>query len=239
MSRQKSAPVEDSGYSPIGRTARRDQNLIMSARIRPPSRPPGCADREAEMENSHRSTRDKRRTVKASPSAGLLASFAAAAILTGAPSLARADEGGVGFWVPGFFGSLTATPLVPGFSFALIYLHGEVTGGADVAFARQVRRGNIAANFTGNLDINIRGQADLVLAAPSYTFATPVLGGQANIALAVPFGRSRAEVDATLTGNLGLGGPGFTIGGSTSDAVTGFGDVIPQFSLRWNHGVHN
>src|SRR5262245_2014770 len=137
MSRQKSAPVEDSGYSPIGRTARRDQNLIMSARIRPPSRPPGCADREAKMKNPRQTAR-------------LLAAVSAAAILAGAPNLARAAEGGVAFWVPGFFGSLTATPLVPGFSFALIYLHGEVTGGADVAFARQVRRGNIAANFTGN-----------------------------------------------------------------------------------------
>src|SRR4029077_14707793 len=46
-------------------------------------------------------------------------------------------------------------------------------------------------------------------------------------------------VDAALTGSLGLGGPGFTIGGSRSDQGTRFGDVIPQVSLRWNSGVHN
>src|SRR5262249_33594977 len=31
-----------------------------------------------------------------------------------------ADEGGVSFWVPGFVGSLAATPQVPGFAFANI-----------------------------------------------------------------------------------------------------------------------
>jgi hypothetical protein len=117
--------------------------------------------------------------------------------------------------------------------------HAPPVGGADVAFARQVTRGRITANFTGNLDINLAARADLVLAVPSYTFATPVLGGQAQIALAVPYGRTRGQVDATLTGSLGLGGPGFSIGGFASDTVTGFGDLVPQFSLRWNAGVHN
>jgi len=152
---------------------------------------------------------------------------------------ASADEGGVSMWVPGFFSSLAATPQQPGFSFAAIYLHPSVTAGADVAFARQVHRGNITANFTGNLNIELAGRADLGLAVPSYTFATPVLGGQANVALAVPYGRSRGTVDATLTGNLGLGGPGFTIGGARTDEVTGFGDLAPMFSLRWNAGVNN
>jgi len=156
-----------------------------------------------------------------------------------APPASHADEGGVGFWVPGFFGSLAATPQPPGFSFATIFYHAPPVGGADVAFARQVPRGNLAVNFTGNLNIDLAARADLFLAVPSYTFATPVLGGQANIALAVPYGRTRGEVDATLTGNLGLGGPGFTIGGTASDTVTGFGDLGPMFSLRWNEGVHN
>ena len=31
----------------------------------------------------------------------------------GIPNDARADEGGVSFWVPGFFGSLAATPQQP------------------------------------------------------------------------------------------------------------------------------
>jgi len=163
----------------------------------------------------------------------------AAALLAMGPQTSLADEGGVSFWVPGFFGSLAATPQTPGFSFATIFYHAPPVGGADVAFARQVTRGNIAVNFTSNLNIDLAARADLVLAVPSYTFATPVLGGQANIALAVPYGRTRGQVDATLTGNLGLGGPGFSIGGFASDAVTGFADLAPMFSLRWNAGVHN
>jgi hypothetical protein len=31
------------------------------------------------------------------------------------PGPSRADEGGLSFWVPGFFGSLAATPQTPGF----------------------------------------------------------------------------------------------------------------------------
>ena len=31
-----------------------------------------------------------------------------------APGLASADEGGVGFWLPGLYGSLAAVPTAPG-----------------------------------------------------------------------------------------------------------------------------
>src|SRR5262249_51822022 len=65
------------------------------------------------------------------------------ALVALAPESARADEGGVSMWVPGFFGSLAATPQTPGFSVAFIYYHTSLKAGADVAFARQVSRGNI------------------------------------------------------------------------------------------------
>jgi hypothetical protein len=152
--------------------------------------------------------------------------------------MAHADEGGISFWVPGFFGSLAATPQQPGFSYASIYYHASVSAGGNVAFARQVNRGNITTNFTGNLDANLDARADLYLGVPQYVFATPVLGAQAVIAVAVPYGRTKGSVDATLTGSVGPG-PGFTISGSRTDTVTGFGDLAPMFSLRWNQGVHN
>lgn len=145
---------------------------------------------------------------------------------------ARADEGGVSFWVPGFFGSMAATPLTPGFSFANIYYHTSVSAGGNVAFARQVSRGNITANFTGGLNANLDARADLYFAIPGYTFATPVLGGQANVLLIVPYGRNRVSVDATVAGALGP--IPFTISGGRTDEVTGFGDLVPQFNLRWN-----
>jgi hypothetical protein len=50
---------------------------------------------------------------------------------------------------------------------------------------------------------------------------------------------STARNTTTLTGNLGLGGPGFTISGGRTDEITGFGDLAPEFSVRWNAGVHN
>ena len=105
--------------------------------------------------------------------------------LTTASAIANADEGGVGLWVPGFFGSLSATPLVPGASFAAIYYHTSVKAGADVAFARQVNSGRITTNFTGSVNINLRADVDLGLAVPSYTFAQPFLGGQATVLMLV------------------------------------------------------
>ena len=163
----------------------------------------------------------------------------AAITITALPQPAAADEGGVGFWVPGFFASLAAAPQVPGWSLATIYYHTSLSGGADVAFARQIAPGRLNVNFTGNLTANLDAAADLAITIPQYVFAQPVLGGQAAVALLVPAGHGRASVDAALSGTFGLGGPGFTIGGSRTDEVTGFGDLIPQASLRWNSGVHN
>jgi hypothetical protein len=150
---------------------------------------------------------------------------------------AAADEGGVSFWVPGFFGSLAATPQVPGFTLANIYYHTSVSAGGNVAFARQVTRGHLTANFNASVDANLDARADLYLGIPSYVFAEPLLGGQAAVALVVPYGRSSASVDATLTGSIGPFG--FTRSASASDSATGFGDLLPFFSLRWNRGVHN
>ena len=157
------------------------------------------------------------------------------AAMTARPAVA--DEGGVSFWVPGFFGSLAATPQQPGFSWATIYYHTSVSAGSNVAFARQVNRGHINVNFSANVNANLDARADLLMAAPSYVFADRFLGGQAAVVLLVPFGRSQASVDATLTGSLGPFG--FSRSGSLDQSVTGFGDLVPQFSVRWNAGVHN
>src|SRR6266566_4448270 len=97
--------------------------------------------------------------------------LALAAVATGS-KVATADEGGVSFWVPGLFGSLAATPQQPGWTLATIYYHTSVSAGADVAFARQVHRGNINVNFTGNLNINLKAPPDVQFFAPTYVFAT-------------------------------------------------------------------
>lgn len=167
----------------------------------------------------------------------LSAAAIALAALASTTNTAYADEGGVSFWVPGFFGSLAATPLTPGFSIATIYYHTSLTGGADVAFARQVSRGNITVPFATNVDISLKARADLGLVAPSYVFTEKIFGAQASIALLIPIGRTQADVSGTLT--AAIGPIGFTVSGSRSDSVTGLGDIAPQFALRWNDGVHN
>jgi hypothetical protein len=71
----------------------------------------------------------------------------AGTVLISTATRSLADEGGVSFWVPGFFGSLAAAPQVPGFSFANILYYSQVSAGGNVAFAKQVPLGNINVNF--------------------------------------------------------------------------------------------
>jgi hypothetical protein len=178
-----------------------------------------------------------RLTIMRSAPARALTSALVLGALVGAPTMARADEGGVSFWIPGFYGSLAAAPLQPGFSAANIYYHTSVKAGADVAFAKQVSPGRLTANFNANLNLNLNADADLGLFIPQYTFATPFLGGQATVGVIAAYGRLSTTVDGTLTASLGPFG--FTVGGSRTDTTWGWGDVIPQFNVRWNHGVHN
>jgi hypothetical protein len=154
---------------------------------------------------------------------------------------ASADEGGISFWLPGIFGSLAAAPQQPGFSLVSMYYHTSVSAGASVARAREISIGRLPVSVSVNVQASLSGDADLALVIPSYTFATPVLGGQATIGLMTVSGRNSASVDALLNATA-LVGP-FAISGSRFDridsAVTGVGDLYPQFAMRWNAGVHN
>ena len=68
-----------------------------------------------------------------------------------------------------------------------------------------------------------------------------MLGGQAAVGLTAVYGRKRTTNDAVidttrLDRSLEIARSRFD---TISDTVTGFGDMSPQFSLRWNAGVHN
>ena len=155
----------------------------------------------------------------------------------------KADEGGVSFWIPGFFGSLAATPQQPGWSLANMYYHTSVSAGGDVSRAREITIGKIPANLSANLSANLNATGDLGIVIPSYVFATPVLGGQLAVGAIASYGRVSTSLAGTLTGALTVPGFGSIPFGprsdSISDSVWGFGDLLPQFSLRWNAGVHN
>ncbi len=113
---------------------------------------------------------------------------------------ALADEGGVSFWVPGFFGSLAAAPQQPGWSLANIYYHTTVSAGADVARAREFTLNRVPANVTvnANLNLNINATGNLGFVIPSYVFETPVLGGQAAVALIGSLWRRRHQSGGDL-----------------------------------------
>jgi hypothetical protein len=147
--------------------------------------------------------------------------FAATAVTC--PDVAKADEGGVSFWLPGLFGSFAAAPGAPGWSVSFIYIHPSVGTTAGKTFQD-------GTNFV----TGIKGRADLLVYGATYTFAQPVLGGQAAFSLFNPVGGDTASVSGTLTGPLG-----HEISGARSESVAEFGDLIPQATLKWNKGVND
>jgi hypothetical protein len=152
-------------------------------------------------------------------------------------NLAKADEGGVGFWLPGLFGSLAAAPQVPGWSLGMIYIHDSVSAGANVATARAITIGQFNPTLNLNLNANLKATSDIGVISPQYVFATPFLGGQAAVSLAAIYGNSSADINGTLSGTLGP--IPFSRAFDVNDSRDAFGDLFPQFTLRWNAGVNN
>jgi hypothetical protein len=136
---------------------------------------------------------------------------------------ASADESGSSFWQPGQYGSFAATQTNPGWSFESTYFHATAGASAGVEFPRG--RG---------IQLGMKSPSDYVMATPTYTFATPVLGGQASVGMTGLFGRNTTSVSATLTRPQGD-----SISGSRSDYLIDVGDLYPTASLKWNRDVHN
>jgi hypothetical protein len=166
----------------------------------------------------------------------------AAALFALPAQIARADEGGVSFWIPGFFGSLAAVPAqAPGWSVSSVYWHDSVSAGGDVARAREFEIGRVPVNLTANFSGNVNANLDLGLVAGTYTFATPVLGAQASASLLAVYGSNSTTLAGTLSGALAtpLGTVGFSRFDSINSSIIAFGDLLPMFQLKWNAGVNN
>jgi hypothetical protein len=170
-------------------------------------------------------------------------SIATLAALFALPTqIARADEGGVSFWVPGLYGSLAAVPQqAPGWTATVIYWHDSVSGGADVARSREFELGRIPANLTANVSANVHANLDLGFLIANYAFETPVFGAQASAGFLAAYGNNSTSLAGTLTGALTtpLGTVPFSRFDSINSSLTAFGDIYPQFALRWNAGVNN
>jgi hypothetical protein len=165
-------------------------------------------------------------------------SVLAVALMLALPSQpSRADENGISLWLPGFFGSLAAAPAVPGWSLGLVGYHTSVGASGNVAAARQIQIGQVPATANVSLNANLSARADLLFIAPTYTFATPVLGGQLAIGMIGAVGHLDTSIAGTLTAQVGP--IVATRNGVISDSLTGVGDLYPLVTLKWNQGVHN
>jgi hypothetical protein len=171
---------------------------------------------------------------KAALQSSAVAMFLCVGILSATSTVSFADESGTSFWLPGSFGSLAAAPSTPGWAVASVYYHTSVSAGADVAAAREVQIGRFNPSLNVNLNASLHATADLAIIVPSYTFATPVLGGQLAVQMGTITGTTSANVNGTLTGPLGV-----IRTDNIGDTTTGFGDLYPLASLKWNMGVNN
>jgi len=164
---------------------------------------------------------------------------AAAACLSGA-SGALADESGVSFWVPGTYASFAAEQLKPGWSLSVTNYFTDVSAGVAVSRSREIQIGGIPPNLSATVSASYHDKLDYLLVEPTYVFATPVFGGQASVGMSTLFGRDSSKLAGTLTGTLSGGGAvPFARSDNLFGAVTGFGDLFPLFTLRWNQGVNN
>jgi hypothetical protein len=154
-----------------------------------------------------------------------------------AGSVAKADENGISFWLPGTYGSLAAVPVNPGWSFSTVYYPLFVSESGAIAAQREFELGGISRGANINLNLKVKSNADLFFIDPAYTFADPILGGQLTLEMTSIAGTSSVGLNGTLTSTVGP--VTLTRSGSVRDSITGFGDLYPKATMRWNAGVNN
>ena len=152
---------------------------------------------------------------------------------------ARADESGVSFWIPGFFGSLAAAPQQPGWALTSMLYNTNVSASGNAAVAREITIGRFNPKINISVDAHIHADATIGFVAPSYTFATPFLGGQATAYLLVGYGNNDTSLNASATASTDLIPFSITRSVALQQDTTGFTDLIPMFTDRWNAGVNN
>jgi hypothetical protein len=170
----------------------------------------------------------------------VVTAFAAFAAVASTTTMALADEDGISFWIPGFFGSLAAAPQQPGWSLTSIYYHDDVSGSGNEAIARAIRLGlipKVTVSISGNADVHAKN-VNIGFIAPTYVFATPFLGGQVSASLLMGYGNNDTSLNAAATATVDHLSP-FSVSIARQQDTTGFTDLIPIFADRWNAGVNN
>src|SRR5215472_6554689 len=114
-------------------------------------------------------------------------------------TMSLADEDGVSFWIPGFFGSLAAAPQQPGWALTSMLYNTNVSASGNAAVAREVTIGRFNPTINISVDAHVHANATIGFLAPSYTFATPFLGGQASAFLLFGYGNNNTSLNASAT----------------------------------------
>src|SRR6516225_4306959 len=167
-------------------------------------RGPTYSKRPAEPAFAGRGPRMKRLANQGSILKHAFASALALGAAVATSTAAMADAGGLSFWLPGLMGSLAAVPGQPGWSWTTMYVHLDVSANGSKNFV-----------IGGSLVAGLQARADGFATGPTYTFATPVLGGQAAFGVFATPGNAGIDIDATLTGPRGR-----TISGTAHDERT-------------------
>jgi hypothetical protein len=95
------------------------------------------------------------------------AALLALAALIATTKLSRADENGISFWIPGFFGSLAAVPQQPGWSLATINYFTDVSGSGNIAVAREISIGQFNPALNASVNANVHANVDLQMFIPT------------------------------------------------------------------------
>jgi hypothetical protein len=161
------------------------------------------------------------------------------AAVASATTMSLADEDGVSFWIPGFFGSLAAAPQQPGWSLTSILYNTNVSASGNAAVAREITIGRFNPAINISVNANVHADATIGFVAPSYTFATPFLGGQATAILLFGYGNNDTSLNASATATTDIPPLSITRSVALQQDTTGFTDLIPIFTDRWNAGVNN
>ena len=167
----------------------------------------------------------------------LIAAAALTAAIISLPARSFADENGASFWTPGIYGSLAAVPSNPGFSLTTVNYPLFVTASGGIAAQREFEIGRFSPTVNVNLNVKVKANADVFFIDPAYTFETPVFGGQLTLDVATVAGTNSVGLSGTLT--TAIGPFAVTKSGAIRQSVTGFGDLYPKATMRWNSGVNN
>jgi hypothetical protein len=139
----------------------------------------------------------------------------------GSTTVARADQGGVSFWVPGIYASMAAVPPDPGFSMpSTFYFYSGKAGGSDEFGIGGLIAGKVEAKGI-----------EAVFLAPTWVPETPVANGR--LALTMMGVVANNEVEARVDFDR------LPISLQRTDDTFGVGDLYPMASISWNSGVNN